>query len=355
MSIARPWASGSRVAVINSTISAAYSKVAYDGSVKSRYANMSGVDPTGDMFVEYNNTGDGAISEAVTGMKFLTAEEATAYKTNLFNATNGTVTYTSNWDITGLDDSTKYVVFYSQKTYKVGDTLEAPTVNIYKLTGAINEEYVEAAISDYSIVYSDAEGNTVEAANVTSAVGDYTVKIMDGETVAYTTKLSVASNNQIKLTTYQASTASVAPGVLNDSWTWVGTAGSSKCIAGAIGEDLGDKNYVQKGDTVLPKLLITTETNPTEYFISKEFAASTKATVKITGGTSGTSSAVKVVVQALDSEGNVVASDSLNTYVNKLISEGVFEINSTTEFTKLRIICTENKNIAIAKIEAVIG
>ena len=354
MSIARPWASGSRVAVINSTISAAYSKVAYDGSVKSRYANMSGVDPTGDMFVEYNNTGDGAISEAVTGMKFLTAEEATAYKTNLFNATNGTVTYTSNWDITGLDDSTKYVVFYSQKTYKVGDTLEAPTVNVYKLTGAINEEYVEAAISDYSIVYSDAEGNTVEAANVTSAVGDYTVKIMDGETVAYTTKLSVASNNQIKLTTYQASTASVATGVLNDSWTWVGTTGSSKCLKGEVGENMGDTT-VQAGTTILPKLLITTETNPTEYFISKEFAASTKATVKITGGTSGTSSAVKVVVQALDSEGNVVASDSINTYVNKLISEGVFEINSTTEFTKLRIICTENKNIAIAKIEAIIG
>ena len=356
MSIARPWANQSKVAVINSTISAAYSKVAYDGSTKSRYANMSGVDPSGEMFVEYNNTGDGAISSAVNGMKFLTKEEASDYQTNLFKATNGTLTFSSDFDITGLEESVRYVVFYSQKTYKVGDTLEAPVVNVYKLTGAINAEYTEAKISDYTIVYKDASGNTVEATKVTSKAGDYTVEIKDGEVVAYTTTLSVSSDSQVTLDTYKASDQAVAVGALNDSWTWVGTSGSSKCLKGEVGENMGDST-VQAGTTILPKLLVSSETNPTDYFISKEFSASKKACVTITAGSSGTSNALTVVVQALDSNGNVVASKSVSTYQNKLISEGVFEIDSTSEFTKLRIVCTNpsGKNIAIAKIETVIG
>ena len=119
---------------------------------------------------------------------------------------------------------------------------------------------------------------------------------------------------------------------------------------------MGDST-VQAGTTILPKLLVSSETNPTDYFISKEFSASKKACVTITAGSSGTSNALTVVVQALDSNGNVVASKSVSTYQNKLISEGVFEIDSTSEFTKLRIVCTNpsGKNIAIAKIETVIG
>lgn len=98
MSLGRPWGAGATITMTNCSFTAAYSKLAYttDDKTKSRWFSMSGNVPTNADFSEYNSSGDGAITEAVTGGKLLTAAEAANYTAaNLFAATNGGVTWTS--------------------------------------------------------------------------------------------------------------------------------------------------------------------------------------------------------------------------------------------------------------------
>ncbi|MGN1372634.1 MAG: pectinesterase family protein [Candidatus Coproplasma sp.] len=98
MSLGRPWGAKATVAYISCSFSAAYSTLAYDGSVKSRWSAMSGNLPANADFCEYNSTGAGAITEAVAGGSILTEAQAAKYtKANIFAATNGLQTSTE-WD-----------------------------------------------------------------------------------------------------------------------------------------------------------------------------------------------------------------------------------------------------------------
>ncbi|MGN1060310.1 MAG: pectinesterase family protein, partial [Candidatus Coproplasma sp.] len=101
--IGRPWGAYAAVAVINSELGGHISTAAATGaSSGTRYVTMSNNNPydANVKFVEYNNTGAGAITEAVRGMRMLTAEEAANYSdlSVIFGTTNGGVTYTSAWD-----------------------------------------------------------------------------------------------------------------------------------------------------------------------------------------------------------------------------------------------------------------
>lgn len=101
--IGRPWGAYAAVAVINSRLDKHISKAGYNGGTSgTRYVSMSGVAPTVETakFFEYNNTGDGAITEEVAGMKFLTAETVRNYTdmSVIFGTTNGGVTYSTAWD-----------------------------------------------------------------------------------------------------------------------------------------------------------------------------------------------------------------------------------------------------------------
>ncbi len=101
--IGRPWGAYAAVAVINSRLDKHISKAGYNGGTSgTRYVSMSGVAPTVETakFFEYNNTGDGAITAEVAGMKFLTAETVKNYTdmSVIFGTTNGGVTYSTAWD-----------------------------------------------------------------------------------------------------------------------------------------------------------------------------------------------------------------------------------------------------------------
>ena len=102
--IGRTWGAYAAVAVINSEIGEHISLDGYDKAENKnkRYISMNGIHPTDEtvQFVEYNNTGAGAISEAVAGMRMLTAEEAALYAdfATIFGTTNGKVTYLDPWD-----------------------------------------------------------------------------------------------------------------------------------------------------------------------------------------------------------------------------------------------------------------
>jgi hypothetical protein len=65
---------------------------------------MNGIHPTDAtvQFVEYGNTGAGAISEEVAGMRMLTQEEAALYIdiATIFGKKNGNVSWAEPWDPT---------------------------------------------------------------------------------------------------------------------------------------------------------------------------------------------------------------------------------------------------------------
>ena len=102
--IGRTWGAYAAVAVINSELGEHISIDGYDSSnnKNKRYISMNGIHPTDEtvQFVEYNNTGAGAITEAVAGMRFLSDDEAALYAdfATIFGKINGNVSYLDPWD-----------------------------------------------------------------------------------------------------------------------------------------------------------------------------------------------------------------------------------------------------------------
>ena len=113
--IGRPWGAYAAVAIINSEIGGHISTAGYSTSKNERYVSMN-AKPTDEtvQFVEYNNTGAGAITEAVAGMRMLTAEEAALYAdfATIYGTINGKVSYLDPWDPTSdeviVDDRDYY-------------------------------------------------------------------------------------------------------------------------------------------------------------------------------------------------------------------------------------------------------
>ena len=116
--IGRTWGAYAAVAIIESELGGHISTAGYDPSENKnkRYISMNGVNPTDStvQFVEYGNTGAGAITEAVAGMRMLTADEAAKYTdlAVIFGKTNNTVSWLDPWDpqVTEIvvDDRTYY-------------------------------------------------------------------------------------------------------------------------------------------------------------------------------------------------------------------------------------------------------
>ena len=112
VSLARGWGSEMKMMVMNSTISKAYSKEAYgeatldvDGvtpakdNKNDRYGKMN-AEPVAEYLLEYNNTGDGAITASLANTcTVITVEEAAKYSNfaTIFGTTNGKVTYAEAW------------------------------------------------------------------------------------------------------------------------------------------------------------------------------------------------------------------------------------------------------------------
>ena len=101
--IGRTWGAYASVALIECEIGSHVSTKAASGAAKNeRYVSMNGILPTDStvQFVEFGNTGAGSLTEAVAGMKMLTAEEAALYSdlAVIFGKTNGKLTYLEAWD-----------------------------------------------------------------------------------------------------------------------------------------------------------------------------------------------------------------------------------------------------------------
>ena len=112
VSIARGWDKGMTVMVMNSSISGHFSKEAYgyvtpdnpdteqtEKNLNDRYGKMN-ADPVASQLLEYNNTGDGAISASIENTcTVVDATVAAEYAlAKAFTPYNGTTKYASSWN-----------------------------------------------------------------------------------------------------------------------------------------------------------------------------------------------------------------------------------------------------------------
>lgn len=201
MSVARTWGANANVTILNSTFSKAYSKQGYGATGDVRYGNMGG-DPAKAFFYEYNNTGDGAISEAVAGVTLLTSEQASRYTiANIFAKVNGVYDYGDAWapvteeekDATKVKE-TNYVAYYTLGTdkYQVGDTFVASTISAFKVTyDSTSKDGVVVETITPTEVIKNAAGETVDAATMLRTVGEYTVTLEFNSIVLETKTINV--------------------------------------------------------------------------------------------------------------------------------------------------------------------
>lgn len=83
IALGRAWGANMKMVVINSTISGKYSTAAHTTGTGNgqRYCTMSGNEPKPENMLEYNNTGDGAISASIANTcTYMTETQAEAYQ-----------------------------------------------------------------------------------------------------------------------------------------------------------------------------------------------------------------------------------------------------------------------------------
>ena len=154
--IGRTWGAYAAVAIINCELGGHISTKASTGTSKNeRYVSMSGILPSAEtvQFVEFGNTGAGALTEKVVGMTMLTEEEAANYFdiAVIFGKTNGKVTYFEAWDPSASD------VPADDKTYYYFEQTSSPTGTSYTLDPATKLAVGQSAeLGDMLLV---ADGN----------------------------------------------------------------------------------------------------------------------------------------------------------------------------------------------------
>ena len=166
VSLGRPWSVDSATMIMNSTISAAYSTLAYSNNdtYGKRYVSMSGRNPDNSngenvRFFEYNNNGLGAISTSVNGCQVLNSDAADAYGdlSTVFGRNNGSVEYNDVWDgtIPTVDTNVYYyfdrVGTASGNSYYWNQSVEGSSANLGNMT-------IDATSGKFA--YNDAAGYT---------------------------------------------------------------------------------------------------------------------------------------------------------------------------------------------------
>lgn len=186
VSLARGWDTEMKMMVMNSEISGAYSKEAYGeetvgGSNKNdRYGKMN-ADPVAEYLLEYNNTGDGAITQSIadtcTVVDATTAAKYADFAT-IFGTTNGKVTYAEAWDPTIAETPVAVT----------GVTLDKETLSLTvgEGTGTLTATVAPANATDARLVWysSDEKVATVSGGVVTpvaEGTATITVVTVDGD------------------------------------------------------------------------------------------------------------------------------------------------------------------------------
>ena len=158
--IGRCWASYAAVATINSTIGKHVSlKESSDSTKNERYVAMN-AKPTEEtiQFVEYNNKGEGAITKAQAGVKYLTEEEAKNYSDLkiVFGTQNGAVTFTDVWDPLKAD------IVEDDKSYYLFDGTSNPTGEVYNYDLNVNSQTETKTATLGALTFDATNGGKIQ-------------------------------------------------------------------------------------------------------------------------------------------------------------------------------------------------
>ena len=338
VSIARGWDKGMTVMVMNSEISGHFSKEAYgytESELNDRYTKMN-ADPVASQLFEYNNTGDGAITESIENTcTYATAEVAARYASllDMFTPNNGTTLYDLPWSPANEKDAVVEVVDGKGKVLYTSDcetyygSVFTPT-----LIDAMKEAIVLPEGASLEGLYLDAT---------------YETKLDRYAIINEGTKIyaNIEGGKSSITLTYDERTEAV------EGWTvYMASAGSSK-----LGNDEGVSHSSDASLLVQCDKLVA----GTDYLLSPKFTAGNSVVAKILCGTTSTSNAVNVLVEALDAEGNVVASITATGPANKVTGyaenagEKFVELTSeSANIVQIRISCTTSgKNICVVSCE----
>ncbi len=223
IALGRPWTESSSVMIMNSSISAKYSKVSTASSSVGRYCDCnSNIKAANAKFYEYNNTGEGAITVSVTGCTVITdATEAAKYNNLgiIFGKTNGNVKYDNAWD-----GSTKPIV--DTNVYYYFDGTDAPNGS-YSYTGNIqySSQTKTGSIGDLII---DASNN---GGKFTYSSSGYT-QFNEGTTLTITVNYDcvIVINSFTGQYNYSVSVGGVVSNATGDSYSVAVTAGTTVVI-----------------------------------------------------------------------------------------------------------------------------
>lgn len=348
VSIARGWAEYMAVMVMNSEISGAFSKEVYGNSeskLNDRYTKMN-AGPTPSLLLEYNNTGEGALIVPEDNAETTDVNEAEAFVAQykdtctvvtdasvalpyadlltVFGAENGKVKWNETWggnleknatvEFKTLDGT----VLATVKSY-VGASLTKVQINNVENTLVIPEGY------KFIMFASDAEGKT-----------EYAPTALAETNTIYVVLESQSGTKTVELV-YSGDAAA------NPDFTIVqAAAGSSKFTSLEEGAGKAEADGIS-----LVKLAVATD-----YIETVQFDAVKAAKVELLGGSTATSNTQIFKVEALDAEGNVVATvHSAPSIPGKVLgyildAEGnkYIEITSDVEFVKVRITATGDRN-----------
>lgn len=221
--IGRTWGAYAAVAVINSNLEKHISKDGYTSSSNknTRYIAMNGKPTDATVkFVEYNNTGDGAIAEAVDGCRILTDDEASNYNNFevIFAATNGNVKYSDSWDPTSLEvvvDDSIYYHFDGKSTptgtsYLFSDKYEGNTGTFEGLTidatnGKVAARGTDTQINSGSKIIFNVKAGTIVTINTYPSYHSYTLNGVEADSDSFSqyyaedTEVTLEATSQIYL------------------------------------------------------------------------------------------------------------------------------------------------------------
>ena len=229
-SIARPWDYYSKVIVMNSQLGAHISKTAYTtGTTKNqRYvcwtvSGQTAAQPTSEHvdFFEYNNSGDGAITDGINGMTLVDETTANNYinKTKIYGEDNG---YSDSWTpatIDGSQQQTTEINITAQSGYAEGAYVEFTTT-----ADNITASYKKSSDTNYTAIDSELvrmKNDTGRVDVIGLTAGTYTIKLVDSansEVYVETNNLTVSADDRSGYAHYDNSnhtSGSVAVGAYN--------------------------------------------------------------------------------------------------------------------------------------------
>ena len=334
VSLARGWDKDMTMAVINSNISAHYSKEAYgevtadnpdteivEPNYNDRYGKMNAA-PVASKLVEYNNTGDGAITASIKDTcTVLTAEQAEKYvPANIFTANNGGTTYESSWNPLAKD--------FAKLIIKDAEETTLLTVDEFAELGTV------ATAADYETIVAQLTAPTGKEFGGLYVDKDFSTEFdisaeLIAENIIYVKWNALAATKTFSGTFTKEDGSAAVYKV--DGFTF-NFSGSNN-----IGYEIGDKTSV--ANAKCPKF------STGNAVTSKDFDnATNKVKIEIIGATSKSDKAVDVTVEALDAEGNVVTTITMKTTLNK--TTGYFTYNDD-EFGTLT---SETNNISSVRV-----